>query len=128
MPFGVPLVVLGGVVIVGIALYEFYRAHKESFTKYLKLGEMGSALRTLIVNLGKVGIVARAVVFCIIGIFLIVAAVRHNAHEAKGLGGALQTLAQQPYGQFLLAVVALGLVAFGIYSFGVARYRRLGAA
>lgn len=127
-PYGEPIVVIGGLIIIGIALYQFYRAYKESFKKYLKLGEMSSAMRTWLVNLGKAGIAARAVVFCIIGVFVIVAAVTHNARQAKGLGGALQTLAQQPYGQFLLAIVALGFVAYGIYSFGVARYRRLGTA
>jgi hypothetical protein len=128
MPFGEAIVVIGGALIVALGCYQFVRAYKESFKKYLKLDEMGSALRACIVNLGRAGTAARGVVFSIIGVFAIVAAVTHNARKAKGLGGALQALAQQPYGQFLLAVVALGLVAYGIYSFGAARYRRLGAA
>ena len=33
---------------------------------------------------------------------------------ARGLGGALATLAQQPFGPWLLGVVAAGLVAYGV--------------
>ena len=41
----------------------------------------------------------------------------------KGLDGALQTLAQQPYGKILLGIVALGLVAYAIYMIVQSRYR-----
>jgi hypothetical protein len=75
---------------------------------------------------GRIGLSAMALVTTIIGLFLIVAAVRHNPGEAKGLGGALAELAHAPYGPYLLAVVALGLLAFGIFSLLQARYRRVG--
>jgi len=57
--------------------------------------------------------------------FLVAAAVTHDQRKAKGLGGALQELALQPYGQILLGLVAIGLVAYGLYSLAEARYRRL---
>ena len=44
------------------------------------------------------------------------AAFQHNASKAKGLDGALQELAHQPFGRVLLGIVALGLFAYGIYS------------
>jgi hypothetical protein len=66
---------------------------------------------------------ARGVVFGIIGAFLILAAWRYNATEARGLEGALETLRRQPLGQWLLAAVALGLVAYGVFQFVKARYR-----
>jgi len=72
--------------------------------------------------LGRLGLLALAVVFGIVALFLIVAALRHNP---KGLGGALQQLAQEPFGPLLLAVVALGLMTYGVFSFAEARYRRL---
>jgi hypothetical protein len=61
-----------------------------------------------------------------VGIFLIVAAVRHNARQAKGLSGALSDLAAQPYGHLLLGIVAIGLIAYGLYSLTEAWYRRIG--
>ena len=76
-------------------------------------------------RLGRIGFAALGAVNVVIGIFLIIAAVRHNAGEAKGIGDALSTLAQRPYGGALLGAVALGLIAYGVYTFAEARYRRL---
>jgi len=75
--------------------------------------------------LARVGYAALGVVFCIVGLFLIIAAIQHNPNDARGLDSALQVLLQQPFGPFLLAIVALGLVAYGAYSFVEARYRRI---
>ena len=75
----------------------------------------------------RFGLIARGVVFLIIGGFLVVAAWRFSSGDVVGLQGALQTLQQQPYGWILLAVVALGLFAFGVYSLIEARYRRIDA-
>jgi hypothetical protein len=65
------------------------------------------------------------VVFCLVGAFLIKAAIEYNPRAAVGLDGALAKLAHQSYGLFLLGVVATGLIAFAIYSFSDARYRRI---
>ena len=45
--------------------------------------------------------------------------------QARGLDGALLEIAQRPYGEFLLGVVAAGLIAYGLYCFVQARYRRI---
>ena len=74
---------------------------------------------------GQLGLLSLAVVFGIIALFLIVATLHHNPNEAKGLGDALQQLAQEPFGPLLLAAVALGLMTYGVFSFAEARYRRL---
>jgi hypothetical protein len=37
-------------------------------------------------------------------------------------------VAQQPYGPWLLGVVALGLVAYGLFCLSQALYRRLGTS
>ena len=66
-------------------------------------------------------------VFVLIGGFLILAAWHGNSAEAHGLGGALQALQQQPYGQVLLALTALGLFAFGLFGLVQARYRHIDA-
>jgi hypothetical protein len=57
---------------------------------------------------------------------LVQAAWQANPQQAGGVGKALQTLAGQSYGPWLLGIVALGLVAYGLYSAIVlARYRRI---
>ena len=65
------------------------------------------------------------IVFGVVGTFLVRAALEYDPQEARGLGGALQTLAQQPLGPWLLGAVALGLVAYGLFMLSVARYRRI---
>jgi hypothetical protein len=65
------------------------------------------------------------VVFCLVGVFLITAAVDYNPNKAVGLDGALAKVDHASYGPFLLGLVAAGLISFGAYSLSDARYRRL---
>ena len=88
---------------------------------------MSSQQENWAVNISRVGIAARGIVFVIIGFFLLKAGQQSDASEVKGLDGVLQTAAQQPFGKFLLGLVAFGLVAYAIYLFIEARYRRIHA-
>ena len=124
-PFGQWLVGIGGAIVVGAGLYQIYKGYDEKFKEKLKLGEMNSTTRTWAVRAGKFGFIARGIVFAIIGIFFIVAAWQQDPQEAGGIGEALSTLAGQPYGPWLLGLVALGLILFGIFCFVQARYRRI---
>lgn len=126
-PFGVWLVGLAGAVTIGYGLYELYKAYNANFFDKLKTGEMSATERTWAKRAGRAGQTARGVVFCIIGVFLIQAALNANPEEARGLEGALDTLAAQPYGPYLLGLVALGLVGYGVYCWVLARYRRIPA-
>jgi hypothetical protein len=125
-PFGVALVILVGLVIIGVAFYLFSKAYTARFRQRLNLASVSTNVRKLAVFLGRFGYAALGVVFSIIGIFMIMAAIQHNPHQAKGLDSALKTLLHQPLGPFLLGIVALGLIAYGVYSFVEARYRRVG--
>jgi len=125
-PPGIALVIIVGIGVLCVAAYLFSKAYSANFKSRLNLTELSAQMRKLMINLGRFGYAALGVVFSIIGIFLIVAAFQHNAKQAVGLDGALQELARQPFGPFLLGIVALGLIAYGLYSFVEARYRRLG--
>jgi len=72
-----------------------------------------------------VGLLARLVVFGLIGGFAIKAALEYDPNEAIGLDGALQKLSHQSYGPWLLGLTAAGLVAYAIFCFADARYRRV---
>jgi hypothetical protein len=126
--WGVALVVILGIIVIGVALYLFSKAYTARFQRRLQLASLNAQLRRGVIFLGRFGYAALGVVFSLIGIFLIVAAVQHNPHEAKGLDATLQTLIQQPFGPVLLGIVALGLIAYGVYSFVEARYRRVGVS
>jgi hypothetical protein len=124
-PLGQVLVVSVGAAVIGVGLRELYQAYRAEFLEYLKLGEMGETARRWTERWGRLGIAARAIVFGVVGTFLVRAALQYDPREARGLGGALQTLAQQPLGPWLLGAVALGLVAYGLFMLSVARYRRI---
>jgi type IV secretory pathway VirB2 component (pilin) len=81
--------------------------------------------RQAITWLGRVGGIARGIVFATAGVFLVIAAVRAQPQQAKGLDSALRALAATPLGPWLLLVVAIGLIMFGAYSCGEARWRRV---
>ena len=127
-PFGRVLTVAVGAAILAAGLLQFYRAYDAKFMNELKPGEMGPRQRTWSRRVGRLGHAARGVVFGIIGVFLGLAALQSDPNEARGLGDALATLARQPFGPYLLGIVAAGLVAYGLYMFVVARYRRIDPA
>jgi Domain of Unknown Function (DUF1206) len=124
-PGGQLLVGLVGIVALGIGAFFVYDGVKADFTKELKLGGMSRNARKAVVTLGRVGRIAQGVVFGIIGVLIVVAAVQYDPDQAKGLDGALKTLVGQPYGPWLLGAVALGLLAYGLYGLAEARFRKV---
>jgi len=124
-PYGRWLVGIVGAVVIVVGLVQFYRAYSRNFMRNLQVHEMSETERTWSRRVGRLGHAARGVVYLILGGFLIQAAWQADASEAGGLSKALNTLAQQPYGPWLLGIVALGLFCYGIYSMVEAWYRYL---
>ena len=124
-PFGRWLVVLAGLGVIASALYQLYEAYTKKFRRRLKLEEMDPTEERLATRTGQVGLASRGIAFLLVGWFLVQAGLRYDPSQARGLGGALETLASQPYGPWLLGIVALGLIAYGAYSFLQARYRKI---
>jgi hypothetical protein len=119
------LVGLAGVITIGVGAVQVWRGIKADFTKYLNLGGLSRRARSALVRLGKVGYVARGIVFALVGVLVVAAAVTFDPSKARGFDAALRSLAAQPYGQWLLTAIALGLLCFGAYCFADARYRRI---
>ena len=124
-PAGAWIVGLAGVVMIGVALYQGYRGITKKFLEESKVEEMPPPVKEWISRLGTIGHLARMVVFGLVGVFLIKAAVDYNPDKAVGLDGALAKIVDRSYGPFLLGVVAAGLIAFALYSLSDARYRRI---
>src|SRR6266536_5619083 len=124
-PAGAWIVGLAGVVMIGVALYQGYRGITKTFLEESKVEEMPPPVKEWISRLGTIGHLARMVVFGLVGVFLIKAAVDYNPDKAVGLDGALAKILDRSYGPFLLGVVAAGLIAFALYSLSDARYRRI---
>jgi hypothetical protein len=120
-PAGRWLVGAAALVVIGVGLWNLYRGITRKFED--KWIERSHTAQTWGGRAGSVGHIARCVVFGLIGIFAIKAAVDYNPKDAVGLDGALQKLAHQSYGSVLLGITAAGLIAYGIYCFVDARYR-----
>ncbi|MGB2992724.1 MAG: DUF1206 domain-containing protein [Paenisporosarcina sp.] len=124
-PFGVWIVGLVGAIIIGYGLHELFSGVKEKFMEKFKTYEMNAKERKLARISGKVGLIARGVVLTMVGFFFIKTAYTHDAEHSKGLGGALDEMASQPFGQFLLAMAAVGLILYGIYQIIRGRYQHM---
>ena len=81
--------------------------------------------RQVLERVGQVGSVAKAVSLGLIGVLVVVAAVRFDPSKANGLDPALKALAGEPFGMVLLIAMALGLAAYGVFCFFDARYHRV---
>jgi hypothetical protein len=127
-PLGRALVAVVGCALIGYGVYQVVEAVRSKFTRNLQLEGLAAQRADWVIRVSKFGIIARGVVFGLMGLFVLLAAVHFNPNEAKGFGETLSVLASQPHGSVLLGVVALGLVAFGVYEGIEARYRRFDRA
>lgn len=124
-PAGVWLVGAAGTAFIGVALYQAYRGVTRDFLSDAKTHEMGRLTKRWVGWIGFVGYLARAVVFGLVGIFLVKAAIDFEPKDAVGLDGALAKLLEQEYGPVLLGIVSAGLIAFALSSWSDARYRKI---
>lgn len=86
---------------------------------------MSRRTRRIVDLTGVIGGLARGLVFTVVGVFAVRAAIEYEPDQAKGLDDTLRTFADTPAGPVLLACVAAGLVLFGLFSFANARWRRV---
>jgi len=125
LPAGRWLVGVAGLVLLGAACFNAYRAFTQSFEHKWTTGKMGQAERAWGARLSSVGLLARFVIFGLIGSFLLKAAYEYDPQEAIGLDGALRKVAQADYGPVLLSVVAAGLLCYALFCVVESRYRRV---
>ena len=122
---GQVLVGIVGLVVVICGLALVIEGVRKKFMKYLETAQMSSKTRRVVELLGMTGTIARGVVFALAGVLVIDAAVTHKASESGGIDKALLTLRDQPFGEALMLLAALGLLIFGIYGLCEARWRKV---
>lgn len=104
------------------ALDHARRAWKASFLKHVEVERMSRTAIDRLRAIGRCGLGARGVTLAIAAVFLVLAAWRHDASQARGLAGSLDALWEQPFGPALLGIVATGVAAFGVYNLLLARW------
>lgn len=119
--------IVGAVGAAGIAyaVYSLWRRVVQcSFMDELDRGQLDRATEQTIRRVGQAGFTGRSIVFALVGVFVIQAAVTFDPDDAHGLSRSLQELATSSW-RPLLWVVAAGLFAYGLLSVALARYRRV---
>jgi uncharacterized membrane protein len=124
-PGGQAAVVIVGLALIAGGLVLGYQYWKKSFLKNMQFDGATARARRIVEWLGRVGGVARSLVFVTAGVFLIVAAFRAQPQEAKGIDSSLRALAATPAGPWVLVLTAIGLIMFGAFSCCEARWRRV---
>jgi hypothetical protein len=119
------LVGIAGFIIVIVGLALVIEGLRRKFLKNLKTAQMGARTRRIVELLGVIGTAARGVVFVLAGALVTDAAVTFKPSKAGGIDKALLTLRDQPFGEYLLMLAALGLIIFGAYGLCEARWLKV---
>ena len=122
------LTLLAGLVIIGVAIFYFYKALSRRFTIDLELERMSRRIERATLACGIVGYTGRGIGFLIVGAFLTYAGLYVEEVEASGFADILHALEEQFFGAWILMAVAAGLTAYGLYLLLAARHLRLIAA
>jgi hypothetical protein len=118
------LTLLAGLVVVGIAVLQFYVAVNRRFTIDLQLERMNHRIKRAAFACGVAGYAGRGVAFLTVGMFLVYAGWYVEEVEARSIGDILRMLEVQPFGVWILIAVAAGVFAYGLFLLLVACYLR----
>lgn len=122
LPQGDVLLLLAGAILVGVGLGNVIQGLSQDFAKRLACDER---VCRWVVPMAKVGYGARGLATLPAGVFLIEAGLDARSSDARSWGGALQAVEAQPFGSWMLALLALGLIAFGLFGLVEAVFRRI---
>ncbi|WP_332663562.1 DUF1206 domain-containing protein [Aeromicrobium sp.] len=123
-PAGRTLVAAIGVAILVLAGFHVHRALSDHFTHDLDARATSGASRSPVLLFGRAGYLGKGAAIGVVGVLFGWAALAYDPGKAGGLDDALKTVRDQPFGPYLLTLVAIGLAAFGLFCFAWARYVR----
>jgi hypothetical protein len=124
-PGGHWFVALAGLVMIAISVHQVLQGVLGRFAEDNKTGEMSEHERRVFLFVGRVGLTARALVFALVGYFLVRTAIDFKPSEGVGIDGTLEQLRQLSYGPWVLGLIAVGMFVFALFSLFEARYQRL---
>jgi hypothetical protein len=113
LPFGPALVIGMGLFVLAAGVGSILRAGFDHFGRDL---DCEPDTRAWAGTLARVGYLGRGVALLPAGVLLASAGLHARAAEARGVGGALEMVADWPFGHTILGLTAVGLIAFGLFA------------
>ena len=123
--WGPALLAAVGAGIAGVGIFHVVAAFTDRFCEHLDLRGRSRRLRRYVFWSGRLGFLARGILFAIIGVAALRAGLRLDPSEVKDFREALRTLLEQPFGPALLVGAAVGLLAYGLHLVATAPIRKL---
>jgi hypothetical protein len=124
-PWGPWLVGAVGLALMGVGVGRIILGVRGKLTERLKAYAMSSDQRRLARHAGRAGYIAHGLSLGLTGFLALLAATSLDAEKVGGLDQALRFLLEQPYGPWLLGLMAVGLIAYALYSFMGALWFRI---
>lgn len=124
-PIGHWAIGLIGLAVIAGGVHQIIQGFNNSFDKQFQTYAMSAREVKIATQLGRFGTATRGLIFALIGALLCLAAYQSNPNQAVGLDAVLKKILSQPFGIWLLGIVAIGLIAFGVYSMLSAAWFRL---
>lgn len=124
LPAGPAIVVALGAVIAGVGVASLVTGLGEGWREDLESDGRTGATGTVIAALARTGYLSRGVAFAVIGGLFAWAGLTHDPDKSGGLDQAIVRFRDEPYGRWVILVVAAGLGCYGAYHVARAWYLR----
>ena len=124
-PVGHWAIGLIGLAVIAGGVHQIIEGFNNSFDKQFQTYAMSAEEVKIATQLGRFGTATRGFIFALIGVLMCLAVYQSSSNQIIGIDTVLKTILSQPFGIWLLGLVAVGLIAFGIYSMLSAAWFRL---
>lgn len=127
-PLGQWLLGIGALIMVVTGFYQIWYGLSEKYKKHVQEIHPEKQSSRVLLRSGKIGYIARGLVWLLIGYLVLKAALNSNPGEAGGSEKAFRLVESASLGSIFLLLIALGLVCYGIFCFLRARYENFAAS
>lgn len=124
LPFGTLLVLAAAGVILAVGLTSAWRGLTDRWRRDVEAEGRTGDIGRVVQALARTGHLSRALAFGIIAFLVARAAVEHDPRQRAGLDQAIVRFRDEPWGPWLIVVVAAGLACYGGYQLARAWFLR----
>ena len=122
LPAGQLLVGLAGAAVALWAGSLIRSGITQKFREHLSAEANSSDLSTAYIRIGTVGYIGKGTALIAVAGLILWAAKTSDPDKSGGLDEAMRKILEQPYGSYLLLLIAVGLACYGLFCFARARH------